>query len=189
VKPSVPVAIGTAAGFLGGFLLAGVVLLIVRAPQGDAMRLLPADTPAPLRVHVSGAVARPGVVVLAPDSRVEDALAAAGGAQEVADADALNLAALVQDGEHIAVPREGDVPATADVRSPLLPESALSVDINRAGAAELDLLPGVGEVTARSIMTFREKNGPFTSLEQLMDVPGIGPETYEKIKPHITLNP
>ncbi len=123
-----------------------------------------------LVVHVSGPVARPGVVVLPADSRVADAVAAAGGALGSADLELLNLAATVADGQQVIVPRSG---APGQPTATPAPDGGL-VDLNQADVAELEELPGVGPVLAERIVAHREANGPFGSIEDLLDVPGIG---------------
>ncbi len=120
-------------------------------------------------VHVAGAVARPGLVDLASGSRIADALAAAGGALPTADVSALNLAAPVRDGEQIAVPVRGEAAVggaavAADGR----------VRLNTASVADLEQLPGIGPVTAQRIVALREERGPYATVEDLLDVPGIG---------------
>lgn len=119
-------------------------------------------------VHVSGAVMRPGVVVVRGDGRVADALAAAGGASRDADLSRLNLAATIRDGDLISVPsvtEPGDVPQQP---------GAAGIDINRSTSVQLEGLPGVGPVLAGRIVAYREENGPFAEVEDLLDVPGIG---------------
>jgi competence protein ComEA len=138
----------------------------------------------PVSVHVAGAVARAGVYELEPGSRVHAAIAAAGGATSDADADALNLAAEVVDGSRVYVPVVGEeLPPIAEPvggDEPAGPPAA--VDVNRATAAELDVLPGVGPATAAAIVTERERNGPFVSVDDLERVPGIGPAKLDALR-------
>ncbi len=129
----------------------------------------PPPAAATVTVHVSGAVARAGLVDLAPGSRVADALAAAGGALPSAEIAGLNLAAPVSDGQQIAVPVRG---GGAD--RPAAVASDGRIRINSATASEIEQLPGVGPVTAERIVTHREEHGPFVVVEDLLDVPGIG---------------
>jgi competence protein ComEA len=140
-------------------------------------------------VHVAGAVANPGVHELASGARVVDVIAAAGGALADADPDALNLAAVVTDAARVYVPRVGEVvPATAP---PALPGGtsapAAPVDLNSAGVAELDDLPGVGPATAAAIVAHRDRTGPFASVDDLLDVRGIGPAKLEAIRALVTV--
>ncbi len=137
-------------------------------------------------VHVGGAVADPGVRELAEGSRVQDAVDASGGFAEGAAPDALNLARVLTDGEQVVVPTleeaagaQGADAAGAGASS----GSAVGgrVNINRASAAELDTLPGVGPSTAEKIVADREANGPFATTEDLKRVSGIGDKKYEEL--------
>ena len=134
-------------------------------------------------VHVAGAVRRPGLFEVPAGSRVADAIEAAGGSTRRADLDALNLAAPVTDAMKIDVPTRGEAGSVAT--SPSI-EGAL-VDLNSADAAQLDTLPGVGPVTAAAILAHRDEIGAFGSVEDLLDVDGIGPATLEEIRPHVTV--
>ncbi|WP_380174691.1 ComEA family DNA-binding protein [Kineococcus sp. DHX-1] len=141
-----------------------------------------ATGPASVVVHVAGRVLRPGVVTLSAGSRVADALTAAGGAAADADLDALNLARVLQDGEQVLVPAPGQ-PGT--VAAPAAgPSGAVGarVDLNSATAADLDALPGVGEVLAGRIVAWREENGRFSSVDDLGEVQGIGPKVLEGLR-------
>lgn len=123
---------------------------------------------AELTVHVSGAVARPGLVALSAGARVADAIAAAGGTLRTAELANLNLAAPVRDGEQITV-----AVAAATGGAPVEAGDG-KVRINSASAAALEALPGVGPVLAARIAAHREQHGPFAVVEDLLDVPGIG---------------
>lgn len=132
-------------------------------------------------VHVAGAVSAPGLYTLDGGARVADAVAAAGGAADGADLDALNLARVVVDGEQVRVPLKGEAAvgkfagggaASADGR----------VNINSADAAALEALPGVGPVLAARIAAYRDAHGPFASVDALDDVSGVGPAVLEKVR-------
>ncbi|OZC91680.1 hypothetical protein CH254_04125 [Rhodococcus sp. 06-412-2C] len=152
---------------------------------------------AELVVSVVGLVIQPGLVRLQPGSRIADAVAAAGGPVEGADLLALNIAARVADGDQIVVgvvPPQAAPPlsSTTSVDGPVTaggaqaaPEGSApagTVDLNAATVAELDALPGVGPVTATSIVSWRETNGRFVSVDQLAEVDGIGPGRLAKIR-------
>ncbi|MCJ7724844.1 MAG: ComEA family DNA-binding protein [Acidimicrobiia bacterium] len=122
----------------------------------------------PFTVHVSGAVVAPGLIEVPPGARVADAVAAAGGALPGAELSALNLAAPVGDGQQLLVPQESGASAAGGA------VATGKVRVNTAGAAELELLPGVGPVLAERILQHRESFGPFSVVEDLLDVPGIG---------------
>ncbi len=121
-----------------------------------------------VRVHVSGAVSAPGVVELPTDAIVADAVQAAGGATRTADLTAINLAAGVRAGERIIVPDVQPLGAVPGTRTDS------GIDLNLATASELEALPGVGPVLAERIVAFRTERGPFLTVEDLLDVPGIG---------------
>lgn len=148
-------------------------LPIVEVPTPSA----PTTTaPQPVVVHVAGAVLAPGVHRLPPGARVIDAVDAAGGLAPDADARAVNLAALLTDGSQVYVPRVGEAPPPvvgATVGAPGAVADEL-VDLNTADATLLETLPGVGPSTAAAILDHRERNGPFASVEGLLDVRGIG---------------
>lgn len=131
-------------------------------------------TTGPVVVHVAGAVASPGVHRLAPGARVIDAVEAAGGLAPDADPGAVNLAAPLADGSQVYVPRLGEVPP-GPAPDPVGGEEASGpVDVNTADATLLETLPGVGPATAAAIIDHRERNGPFASVEGLLEVRGIG---------------
>ncbi|GAA1939550.1 ComEA family DNA-binding protein [Nocardioides hwasunensis] len=150
------------------------------------------STPDPtgeLIVDVAGEVRRPGIAVLPAGSRVVDALEAAGGARRGVDLTALNLARPIVDGEQILVgvaPAPGvagGVGSTPDAS----PAGGSLVNLNTADEAALDTLPGVGPVTAAAILSWRDANGGFTSVDELLEVKGIGPATLEEIAPLVTI--
>jgi competence protein ComEA len=137
-------------------------------------------------VDVAGKVRRPGIAVLDAGSRVIDALEAAGGARAGVDLTVLNLARVLVDGEQIlvGVPLPTGVAATmSGGTSPV----ATLVNINTADQVGLESLPDVGPVTAQSILAWRSEHGAFTSVDQLLDVDGIGEATLAKLVPYVTL--
>ncbi|NHT17501.1 ComEA family DNA-binding protein [Cellulomonas sp. IC4_254] len=141
-------------------------------------------------VHVVGRVAAPGVVALPAGSRVGDAVGAAGGPLPDADLAALNLAAVVQDGAQVRVPAPGEEPVVADAADGTAASSGGGaagpagggVDVNTAPSTELQTLPGIGPVLAERIVAWREANGPFGSVDALLDVSGIGPAVLGQIR-------
>lgn len=147
-------------------------------PVASGVPARPATTaPSRSTVHVAGAVRLPGVYVLGPGSRVDDAVRAAGGATSDADPGRINLAAPLVDGDQVYVPAVGEEPPPLLGVESVGSDEAQSgpIDVNRASAAELESLPGVGPATAAAIVDDRERNGPFVSLDDLERVPGIGP--------------
>ncbi len=151
-----------------------------------------------LQIYVSGAVAMPQVVEVPAGSILADALAAAGGPAPEADLEGLNLAAPLADHQHVNIPTRVP-PPTATSRPPQVtatpaptsgavsPEA--QVNLNTATLAELLTLPGIGETRAQAILAYRAEHGPFTRIEELQNVSGIGPATYEKLAPYITVGP
>lgn len=153
-------------------LVAGSALWFGRSEPDSAPLVLqtpPSTHNAQITVHVAGEVALPGLVVVAVDARVADAVAAAGGSTRGADLTAVNLAAPLQDGEQIVIPAVSDGERELDAV-----DGDGRVRVNRASAEELEQLPGVGPVLAARIAAHREENGPFRIVEDLLDVAGIG---------------
>ena len=176
------------AGLLIGLLAGGLVWLLVAPRRGIPIDLEPPPSPPPLRVHVAGAVTRPGVYMLAPGAVVSQALEAAGGALEQADLAALNLAAPLADGQQVLVPRQGEPLPTPAAAAAAAPASGL-LDVNTATAPELERLPGIGPVLAQNIVDHRERNGPFRQIEDLLAVSGIGPSRLEQLRSLATIAP
>lgn len=133
-------------------------------------------------VHILGAVARPGLYELRDGDRAVDAVAAAGGFLEAADQSQLNLARLLVDGEQIVVPEVGETPAVA----PGTTASGL-VNLNTADAATLETLPRVGPAMAARIIEWREANGPFTAVDDLLGITGVGDKTFEGLRELVTV--
>ena len=169
-------------------LLAGGVLLIVRNSDAGGMEIvLPTPEPLPaassqgveIKVYVTGAVASPGVYAVEAGSRLEQVVKAAGGLNGDADPEAVNLAARVEDEQHWHVPRTGE---SARPPSPGVAAASTKIDLNSATASELETLPGIGTVKAQSIIDYRQANGPYSSVDDLLAVSGIGPATVESIR-------
>ncbi len=146
------------------------------------------EAPASVVVSVVGLVARPGLVTLPAGARVADAVEAAGGLLPEADPASVNQAAVVTDGQQIAVGVPGAPPAAGGGPPDSGPAgSGGPVDLNTATVAELDALPGIGPVLAQRIVDHRTEVGPFGSVEDLDDVPGIGPTTAADLADLVTV--
>ena len=133
-------------------------------------------------VYVSGAVASPGVLTLPANSRVIDAITAAGGATPEADLESINLARILVDGEQIRVGIVGESPpAASEAGTP----AGTCVRLTTATEAELQTLPGIGPALAQRIISYRATHPRLSTVEELDDVPGIGPSLIEKIRPGV----
>ena len=180
----------TASGILFGLFVAALIWVVARNPSGEAVTLRPAPTDQPIVVHITGAVPRPGLYALPQGARVQDAVSAAGGFLAEADTELINLARPLEDGERLEIGYiEGASPVipTPGVEAPPASSSEL-ININIASQAELETLPGIGPTTAQKIIDYRDENGPFVSIEDIVNVSGIGPATFERIKDLITVD-
>lgn len=136
------------------------------------------ERPREVTVHVAGAVAHPGVVLLEEGARVMEAIQAAGGPLPEADLDALNLAQILQDGQKLLVPRKGESVSSGGSEG----YRQGKVNLNTAGQRELEELPGIGPTLARRIIDYRERTGGFRSVDELKKVSGIGQKKFEEIR-------
>jgi competence protein ComEA len=170
-----------------------LVILVIRH-LGSGGGAAPAVTPLPapvrakpaaaklLVVDVAGAVRRAGLYRLRSGARIDDAIAAAGGPTAKAQLDSVNLAAPVADGEQIVVPARGAV-GTAAASAPAAGSSpSAPLDLNSATLEQLENLPGIGPVTAQKILDYRQAHGAFHSVAELEGVPGIGPAHMAQLK-------
>lgn len=147
-------------------------------------------------VYISGAVKTEGVVTMSSEDRLSDAIKVMGGIVEGADMNAINLAEKLVDGKHYVIPKQGEqIPVDVNAggstsgAAQTAGENAQGqgglVNINTATLEQLDTLPGVGEATANKIITYREENGGFKSIEDLKNVKGIGDKKFEDMKSSI----
>lgn len=168
--------------------------IIIDDPRNDATIL----------VDVSGSVRTPGVYVLSGSARVQDALTAAGGTLPSADLSSINLARRLQDEDRLVIPYQPDSDATpasistgdVQVTAPPSPggivrihESSTAdlIDINTASATDLDSLPGIGPAIAKRIIDYRTENGPFESIDQLVEVDGVSERMVDELRPLVTV--
>jgi competence protein ComEA len=161
----------------------GTIAPVVTSPTTS-----PSAAGGSVTVDVSGKVRHPGVATLPTGSRVVDALRKAGGARSGVDLSSLNLARVLVDGEQILVGRGapgGGIAAGASTSAPD-PTSSL-VNLNTATEEQLDTLPGVGPVTAQKILDWRSAHGAFSSVDELLEVDGIGEKTLADLAPLVTL--
>jgi competence protein ComEA len=183
-------AIGAAVVLVVVVAAVTIAIGIVRTGAESAVDTVPevvSETvaPASVYVHVSGEVRVPGLYRLDQDARVVDAVAAAGGFSEKASRDGVNLARPVSDGEQLLIPAEGD--ERTDAGTSAAPEGDGRVNLNTADLEALDTLPRVGPSIAQRILDWREENGRFTSVDDLMAVPGIGEKMLESLRDLVTV--
>jgi competence protein ComEA len=193
-------------GVLIGLLTGGAVFLISRPVRGVPITLLPAatqtttpeplptSTESPMRVQVGGEVVKPGIYELVKGSRLDDLINMAGGLTQSADVKRINLSVRIEDGDYFYMPGYDEVvPETAANYISVSIDSNQTVnfpiDINEADQEMLEALPGIGPTKAADILAYRDENGPFTSLEDLLNVPGIGPATLEAICDYLLIEP
>ncbi len=175
--PRLRLSIG-AAVVLGLVVLSAAVGLGIMRGQAQPVQTVPlsetadeASVDGELYVHVLGQVAHPGLYMLELDARVVDALAAAGGTLDDADLQSVNLARPLSDGEQLIVPAAGTAGETG---GPTTPVGDGLIDLNNADQAALETLPRIGPALAQRIIEWRETNGRFQSVDDLLAVPGIG---------------
>ena len=176
-------------------LAIGLILVVLAARHfarggggapAQAQPVLAADAAAAshskIVVHVVGAVHRPGLYAVRDGARIADAVRRAGGTTEKADLEAINLAAPVEDGLQVVVPRRQPPMPAGGVAAPGDTPAAGPVHLNTASLEQLDTLPGVGPVTAQKILDWRETHGAFTSVDDLDAIPGIGPARLGQLR-------
>jgi competence protein ComEA len=180
--------------FGGAVAVAVLLVLLVRHLGGGGGASAPVVAPvrAPAKpeaaakllvIDVAGAVRRPGLYRLRSGSRIDDAIAAAGGATGKAQLDTVNLAAPVADGEQVVVPGRGATASGAAASPPAGGSSpSAPLDLNSATLEQLEGLPGIGPVTAQKILDYRQQHGAFHSVDELQGVPGIGPAHMAQLK-------
>jgi competence protein ComEA len=180
-------------------LLAGTVIRLTRSRPGllpdeekgsfhDPATVLPEqpETCETIVVHVTGAVLSSGVYSLPAGTRVADAVTAAGGLAPESDPERINLAAFLVDGQQIVIPTQNEMPGAGE-HGPPHPVTPGQIPINTASRSELESLPGIGPVLAERIVAYRQMHGAFTSVDDLLNVSGIGEKKLGDIREMITL--
>ncbi len=167
---------------LSGFLIAGVILLLNTKDAGLPITVIPAPTPLPIKVYLSGDIDNPGVYLLPVDSRMED-LITLSNIKIPPEAD-INLASKLYDGQHIQISSNNSAVRTNTITI----TNSEKININEADIEELILLPGIGETKAKEIVMYRETNGYFDTIEDILNVPGIGDATLKQIQDRIAIN-
>jgi competence protein ComEA len=183
---------------VGAMVVAGVAFWYVRSlPRPVSVELTgeqkssgsgdvqasPSPSSAPIVVHVAGWVHRPGVYQFQQGDRVIDAVRRAGGTRRGADLKSLNLAALLVDAQQILVLRRGQSSTPQGTQT----AGETLVNVNTATIDQLESLPGIGPTLAQRIIDHREEHGPFRSVDELLDVSGIGDQTLAELRPKVTV--
>lgn len=194
-------------GVLIGLLAVGTVLLLSQPVRGVAVTLQPAPTPthtaepkptatpAPILVEINGQVANPGVYAMEKDARLMDLIFQAGGLTNQADKNRVNNVFILHDGDYFFIPAiDESIPETArnaPGQSQTIDTSVFDypLNLNTASQEALETLPGIGPTKAQDIITFREQEGLFKNLEELLFVPGIGPSTLDSIREYLIIEP
>ncbi len=182
------------AGLAGLALLIAAVALLTRSDDAAPVQIVaptaaPASKPAPdIKVQISGEVMLPGVYSMSPDDRVIDAIAAAGGNGPNADLSGINLSKRVQDEARYHVPAIGESAPVTYVSAANSGQGNGQIDLNTAPSSELESLPGIGPSLANAIVVYREDNGPFDAVDDVDNVPGIGPKTLDSIRQLVTVS-
>ena len=164
-------------GTLFGIIIGGVLWILARQPKGTPILLATRPGNSNITIYISGEVVNPGVYEIPFGSRITDAVDAAGGTLPGSDINLVNLAEILADSDHVYIPRVSNINDNENIR----------ININFATQAELEALPGIGNSVASQIIEYRNKNGFFTSIEEIQKVSGIGPATYEKIQNYISV--
>lgn len=143
---------------------------------------------AAIKVHVTGSVVNPGLYELTGGARVADALQLAGGPTPSADLSQINLAAKLADGQQVAIPEKGTLPSAArPAPGAVSGGPGQPLNLNSATPDQLEKLDGIGPKTAEKITEYRDAHGGFKSVEELMEVPGIGPAKFDQIKDQVCI--
>ena len=180
-------------GLACDLLASALILLISSPPRGVAIQLAPPPTPSPLMIDISGAVKTPGVYQLPQESRMQGVIQMAGGLIPDANTSAVNMAARLMDGQKIIIPLEGEeIPITKsnpveEISGATSVADMQPININTATQEELETLPGIGPSKAAAIIEYRSSHGPFTTLEDILEVSGIGEKTLDGFKDWIVI--
>jgi len=175
-------------GLMAAPLLILIAVLVDRQLQGPQpleINLGETSAASEIQVYIAGAVNRPGVYFLSDGDRWIDAVEAAGGPAADADVEAVNLALRLHDEDQVLVPRLGEQAALGSAQAP----QNEAININSAPAAVLDSLPGIGEVRSQSIVDSRQRDGPFSRVEELVERKLIPQSVFDQIRELITVGP
>jgi len=164
---------------------------LVVSESSNTKKEVPLEEKAKIKIYITGEVVSPGVYELEENSRVEDAIHAAGGLTEKAVLTNVNLAYVLEDAAKIYIPNSNDDEDTGIISSEISSSTPSNknqkININKANAQDLESVPGIGPSTAEKIVTYRNENGKFSSIDDLKNVTGIGEKKFESIKDYISI--
>ncbi len=164
---------------------------LVVSESSNTKKEVPLEEKAKIKIYITGEVVSPGVYELEENSRVEDAIHAAGGLTEKAVLTNVNLAYVLEDADKIYIPNSNDDEDTGIISSEISSSTPSNknqkININKANAQDLESVPGIGPSTAEKIVTYRNENGKFSSIDDLKNVTGIGEKKFESIKDYISI--
>jgi len=176
---------------LFGLGIGGLILLLNKQPKPQAIKILPTSTNTPIIVHIVGEVLNPGIYEMEEEQRISDLIKCAGDVTENADLEKVNLASIIFDGQQIVIPSIKIVTEAKDDAELITKAddnvSNAPININYCTLEELIELPGIGQVKAEAILTYREEKGPFLVKEDIVKVTGIGESIFNSIKDSITV--
>lgn len=170
------------AGVLLGIMIGGVICLVASPKLNSSISYISPTTTTKIVISITGSVRNPGVFTLNYGSRINDAIEAAGGLSENANVDGVSLAQVLEDEENIFIPStSNDIPSS-------ISNSQGKINLNTASLEELISLPGIGQEKAQAVIDFRNQHGNFTSIQDLLFVPGFGQGILDSIKNLIVVN-
>jgi len=174
---------------LAGAMLVGALVVVIDQRTGPPVVISDLATDEPIVVYIDGAVATPGLLELPADARLGDAVDAAGGLTDEADLGQLNPATRLHDGDRVTIAGRAPTAAAVSIAAGTTTAQSVALDINTATVAELEELPNIGEVLAERIVAYRDANGPFTTVDDLLLVDGVSPGDLEALRPLIGTSP
>jgi len=184
-------------GILIGIGAVGVGQLLFIQPQGEGIKILPANTPAPVVVYITGEIRKPGVYALQEGSRLIDLVRVAGGFKDSADPTSIDLAVILKDGQNFNIPTADVTLSPSDFPELIISQDGLAnvnsqaieepLNLNRATKSQLEDLPGIGPTLAQRILDYREEYGDFYDVQELTSVPGISESLMNELAAYLTV--
>ena len=184
-------------GIMIGIGAVGVGELLFVQPRGEAIKILPTNTPAPVVVYINGEIRKPGVYSLTEGSRLIDLVRVAGGFKDSADPTSIDLASFLKDGENFYIPHADEALSPSSFPELVISQDGLAdensqvmevtLNLNQATKSELENLPGIGPTLAQRILDYREEYGDFYDVKELASVPGISESLMNELAAYVTV--